>query len=324
MKYNNLGRSGLRVSQLSFGSWLTVGNTLDRSLVSQLMKEAVSMGVNFFDNAEVYAKGESEILMGECFRNFRREELVVTTKIFWGGNGPNDIGLSWKHLVEGVRNSLRRMKLPYLDVVFCHRHDPNTPIEETVRAIDYIIKSGYAFYWGTSEWSREQLEEVYAFCEKHNCIAPIAEQPQYNMFHRKRVQKEYDPLYKKHGLGLTTWSPLASGILTGKYNTQIPAGSRLSTNEWLMKELTEERKKKVSDLKEIAEELDCTLAQLAIAWCLSNPNVSTVITGASKISQLKDNLASIKVLEKLDREVLLRINTILGDSQTETEVVKQS
>jgi voltage-dependent potassium channel beta subunit len=313
MKYNNLGRSGLRVSQLSFGSWLTFGTSLDRSLVSQLMKEAVSMGVNFFDNAEVYAKGESEAMMGECLRNYRREEMVVTTKIFWGGNGPNDIGLSWKHLVEGVRNSLRRMKLTYLDVVFCHRPDPHTPIEETVRAIDYIIKSGYAFYWGTSEWSAAQLEEVFSLCEKHNCIPPIAEQPQYNMFHRMRVEKEYDDLYKKYGLGLTTWSPLASGILTGKYNEQIPAGSRLATNEWLMKELTQERINKAKALQEVAEDLDCSLAQLAIAWCLSNPQVSTVITGASRISQLKDNMSAVDVLDKLDRETLERIRKILGD-----------
>ncbi len=314
MKYNNLGRSGLRVSQLSFGSWLTFGNSVDRSLVAQLMKEAVEMGVNFFDNAEVYAKGESEIIMGECLRNFRREEMVVTTKIFWGGNGPNDIGLSWKHLVEGVRNSLRRMKLTYIDMVFCHRPDPNTPLEETIRAIDYIIKSGYAFYWGTSEWSAEQLEKVFLLCEKYNCIAPIAEQPQYNLFHRSRVENEYESLYKKYGLGLTTWSPLASGILTGKYNEQIPAGSRLATNEWLMKELTEDRIQKAKALKEVADDLDCSLAQLAIAWCLSNPQVSTVITGASRISQLKDNLSSVDVLDKLNRDVLLRIKNILGDN----------
>lgn len=321
MKYNNLGRSGLRVSQLSFGSWLTFGNSVDRSLVTQLMKEAVNLGVNFFDNAEVYAKGESEIIMGDCLRNFRREEMVVTTKIFWGGNGPNDIGLSWKHLVEGVRNSLRRMKLTYVDVVFCHRFDNTTPLEETVRAMDYIIKSGYAFYWGTSEWSAEQIEKVFLICEKYNCIPPIAEQPQYNMFHRTRVQEEYEPLYKKYGLGLTTWSPLASGILTGKYNDSIPAGSRLATNEWLLKERTEDRVEKVKALKEVADDLDCTLPQLAIAWCLSNPQVSTVITGASRVSQLKDNISSLNVLEKLDRDVLSRIRKILGEEDSDAKEV---
>jgi voltage-dependent potassium channel beta subunit len=314
MKYNCLGNSGLRVSELSFGSWLTFGNTIDRSSAGQLMREAVDMGVNFFDNAEVYAKGESEVLMGEFLRNFRREELVVTTKIFWGGNGPNDIGLSWKHLVEGVRNSLRRMKLTYLDMVFCHRPDPNTPILETVRAMDYIIKSGYAFYWGTSEWSAAQLEEVFTLAERYNCIPPIAEQPQYNMFHRKRVEEEYKPLYKNYKLGLTTWSPLASGILSGKYNDTIPPGSRLATNDWLMKERTDERIKKVNALKDIAEELHCSLSQLAIAWCLSNKNVSTVITGATKISQLKENIDSLKIKDRLSEEVLKKVKDILGDT----------
>ncbi|HMO16880.1 MAG TPA: aldo/keto reductase [Oligoflexia bacterium] len=312
MKYNNLGRSGLRVSEISFGSWLTFGNSLDRSKVAEFMKTAVDLGVNFFDNAEVYAKGESETLMGECLRDFRREDLVITTKIFWGGNGPNDIGLSWKHLVEGVRNSLRRMRISYLDMVFCHRPDPNTPIEETVRAFDYIIKSGYAFYWGTSEWSSSQLESVFEVAEKYNCIPPIAEQPQYNMFCRKRVEEEYEQLYSKYGLGLTTWSPLASGILTGKYNDLIPAESRLAENDWLQKEITEDRLKRVRALKEVAEDLDCTMAQLAIAWCMKNSRVSSVITGATRLAQLKENLESSSVKEKLNSEIMKRIEGVLS------------
>lgn len=320
MKYKNLGRSGLRVSELSFGSWLTFGSALDKSHVKDFMHVAVDMGVNFFDNAEVYAKGESETLMGECLRDFRREDLIVTTKIFWGGNGPNDIGLSWKHLVEGVRNSLRRMRMTYLDMVFCHRPDPNTPIEETVRAMDYIIKSGYAFYWGTSEWSASQLESVFVVAEKLNCIPPIAEQPQYNLFHRSRVEEEYEELYAKYGLGLTTWSPLASGILTGKYNDLIPAGSRLATNEWLQKERTDERLQIVSQLKDLAEDLDCTLAQLSIAWCMKNPRVSSVITGSTRMQQLKENLSATEVKDKLNSEVMNKIKSILG---TEDENAKE-
>jgi voltage-dependent potassium channel beta subunit len=319
MKYKNLGRSGLRVSELSFGSWLTFGSALDKSHVKDFMHVAVDMGVNFFDNAEVYAKGESETLMGECLRDFRREDLIVTTKIFWGGNGPNDIGLSWKHLVEGVRNSLRRMRMTYLDMVFCHRPDPNTPIEETVRAMDYIIKSGYAFYWGTSEWSASQLESVFAVAEKLNCIPPIAEQPQYNLFHRSRVEEEYEELYAKYGLGLTTWSPLASGILTGKYNDLIPAGSRLATNEWLQKERTDERLRIVSHLKDLAEDLNCTLAQLSIAWCMKNPRVSSVITGSTRMQQLKENLSSTEVKDKLTPDVMNRIKSILGSKDEDVK-----
>ncbi len=307
MKYNNLGRSGLKVSELSLGSWLTFGNSIDSSQIKEFLRTAVSMGVNFFDNAEVYSKGEAETLMGEALREFRREELVVSTKIFWGGNGPNDTGLSWKHLVEGTRNSLRRMRLSYLDLVFCHRPDPNTPIEETVRAMDFIIKSGYAFYWGTSEWSRAQIETAYITAERLGCIPPIAEQPQYNMFHRERVEEEYSDLYANFGLGLTTWSPLASGVLSGKYNEVIPAGTRLANNDWLQKEITKERIETVKKLKVVADDLGATLSQLAIAWCLKNPRVSTTITGATRMSQLKENLSAAKIRDKMSEEVMTRI-----------------
>jgi voltage-dependent potassium channel beta subunit len=311
MKYKNLGRSGLKVSEISFGSWITFGNALSSASVKSCMQRAFDLGVNFFDNAEVYAKGEAEVLMGEAVRSFRREDLVISTKIYWGGNGPNDTGLSWKHLVEGTRNSLRRMKLSYVDLLFCHRPDPSTPIEETVRAMDYIIKSGYAFYWGTSEWSAEQIEAAYVTAEKYNCIPPTMEQPQYNMFTRDRVEKEYLPIVKKYGTGLTTWSPLASGILSGKYNNGIPRGSRLDKNEWLRQELTPSNIARVKKLAEIANSLDCALAQLAIAWCLRNPNISTVITGASSIEQIEENMKATVVKDRITESVSKEIEKIL-------------
>ncbi len=314
MKYRNLGRSGLKVSELSFGSWLTFAGNLDANGVKQLMKRAVDLGVNFFDNAEGYAKGEAESLMGDALRQFRREELVIATKIFWGGNGPNDTGLSWKHLVEGTRNSLRRLKLTYVDILYCHRPDPDTPIEETVRAMDYIIRAGYTFYWGTSEWSADQIKQAFQLAEKYNCIPPVAEQPQYNLFNRERVEKEYAPLYESFGLGLTTWSPLASGILTGKYVNGIPRGSRLDKNEWLRQELTPSNLAKVKKLSEIANTLDCPLSSLAIAWCLCNPRVNSVITGATSQQQLEENLRASDVKDRLTDSVKKEIEKILSSS----------
>lgn len=312
MKYNNLGNSGLKVSELSLGSWITFGSSLELDGVKECMRAAYDRGVNFFDNAEGYARGESEVLMGEALRDFRREDLVIATKIYWGGNGPNDTGLSWKHLVEGTRNSLRRFRLSYVDVVYCHRSDSTTPIEETVRAMDYIIKAGYAFYWGTSEWSAKELAAAYDCAKACNCVAPITEQPQYNMFHRDRVEKEYAETYKNHGMGLTTWSPLASGILTGKYNDGVPKGSRLDKNEWLQKELTPERLAAVRKLKTIADRLDCKMAQLAIAWCLKNENVSSVITGATSVAQLDENLQASEVRDRLDDKTMAEINSVLA------------
>lgn len=313
MKYNNLGRSGLRVSELSFGSWLTFGSSLDTKTVKDFMKLAVESGINFFDNAEGYAKGEAETIMGDALREFRREDLVISTKIFWGGNGPNDTGLSWKHLVEGARNSLKRMKLSYIDIIFCHRPDPQTPMEETVRAMDHLIRHGYTFYWGTSEWTSAQITQAFELSEKYNTIPPIAEQPQYNMFHRERVEREYEPVYAKYGIGLTTWSPLASGVLTGKYNDIVPAGSRLAQNDWLQKERTVERIEKVRKLSAIADQLDCSMSQLAIAWCLLNQKVSTVITGATRLTQLKENLLASKVRDQMTDEVKSKISRILSE-----------
>lgn len=311
MKYNKLGRAGIKLSELSLGTWITYGNNLDLAGVKKVMHAAHDLGVNFFDCAEGYARGDAESLMGEALREFRREDLVISTKIYWGGNGPNDTGLSWKHLVEGTRSSLRRLKLTYVDLLFCHRPDPTTPIEETVRAIDYIIRAGYAFYWGTSEWSADQIEQAFKIADRFNCIPPTMEQPQYNMFCRKRVEQEYAPLYERYGLGTTVWSPLASGVLSGKYNDGIPKGSRLDTNDWLQKELTPERIGKVKELSKVADDLGCSSAQLAIAWCLKNPRVSTVITGASNSAQITENLKAAEVRNKLSDEVMARIEQIL-------------
>ena len=276
------------------------------------MRIAFDSGVNFFDNAEAYASGASEMLMGEALRDYRREDLVISTKIFWGGKGPNAGGLSWKHLVEGTRNSLRRMNLSYVDLLYCHRPDPNTPIEETVRAMDYLVRSGHAFYWGTSEWSREQIESTYNIAKEINAIPPTMEQPEYSLFHRERVEQEYLPLTEKKGLGVTTWSPLDNGILTGKYNNGIPPGSRLESHSELRSRLTPEKINQVRALAGIADELNCSLAQLAIAWCLKNPRVSSVITGAASPHQVAENMQAVFVKHQLTDEYMGKIEVILA------------
>jgi len=312
MKYNRLGRAGLKVSELSFGSWLTFGSALDVRAARECMALAVERGVNFFDNAEVYGQGRSEEVMGEALRSFRRESLVISTKIFWGGEGPNDTGLSWKHLVEGTKASLKRLKLDYVDLLFCHRPDPNTPVEETVRAMDHLVRSGCAFYWGTSEWPAEALGEAYEVAYRLHCVPPAMEQPQYNMLWRHRVEVEYAPLYERWGLGTTIWSPLASGFLTGKYAAGIPRGSRLEQHEWLRERfLSETNLTIVRKLSGIAEELGCSLAQLAIAWCLKNPQVSTVILGATTRAQLEENLGALRVKEQLSEELMAQIGAVL-------------
>lgn len=313
MKYNRLGRSGLRVSELSFGSWVTFSKQLDLGGAKDLMRQAFEAGVNFFDNAEAYANGEAEKLMGEALKDYRREDLVVSTKLFWGGEGPNDKGLSWKHLMEGIDNSLRRMQLEYVDLLFCHRPDPETPIEETVRAMDLIIRQGKAFYWGTSEWSAEELEEAFRIAKDLGCIAPVMEQPQYNMLVRKRFEVEYAPIFERHGLGTTIWSPLASGILTGKYQDGIPDDSRLASMDFLRERLNDRTRAQVAELSGIAEGIGAQVSQLAIAWCLENPNVSTVILGASSSRQLTENLASSGVRERFTDEVRSAIAAVLGE-----------
>lgn len=312
MQYNNLGKAGIRVSEISFGSWITFGKQIGTKEVSQLMHAAFEHGINFFDNAEAYAHGEAEVLMGKTIQEFHREDLVISTKIFWGGNGPNDTGLSRKHLLEGTKNSLRRLQLDYVDLLFCHRPDPNTPIEETVLAMDYLVRQGYAFYWGTSEWSHDQIESAFTIAEQLNCIKPTMEQPRFNLFFRDHLEKDYIHLFEKYGLGTTIWSPLASGILSGKYNQGIiPRESRLAKEAWLVPDNFMQLVEKAKQLSLLAQDLDCTLAQLAIAWCLHNPHVSTVITGATSEAQLLENLGAILVKSKLTPEVLKKIDNII-------------
>lgn len=307
MDYRRMGNSGLVVSEISFGSWITFGSSLDLNGIKKCIRIAYENGVNFFDNAEVYSNGASELLMGEILRDYRREDLVVSTKIFWGGDGANDVGLSRKHLMEGVKNSLRRLQLDYVDILYCHRPDPNTPIEETVRAMDSVIRSGQAYYWGTSEWKASDIDEAFRIAKEIHAIPPSVEQPEYNLFRRERVEKEYAPLYKKYGIGTTIWSPLDSGILTGKYNEGIPLGSRLQRHEELRKRLTEAKIEKVKALSAIATDLNCSLAQLAIAWCLNNPDVSSVITGASNPQQVIDNLQAVEVKALLTDDIVKQI-----------------
>jgi voltage-dependent potassium channel beta subunit len=282
------------------------------------MTRAFDSGVNFFDNAEAYDAGNAEHVMGKVIKKFqwKRSDLVISTKIFWGGKGPNDRGLSRKHIMEAMDASLRRLKMDYVDLVFCHRPDYHTPVEETVWAMNALINQGKAFYWGTSEWSAEQIMDAYGVARREHLIAPQMEQPEYNLFQRERVEREYVPLYAKIGLGTTIWSPLASGLLTGKYNEGMPKGSRLSLENygWLrdavLGERAEERIRKVKMLDPLAKELGCTLAQLAVAWCLKNPNVSSVITGATRGDQVTENMKALEVVESLDGSVMARIDEI--------------
>jgi len=320
MEYRFLGRSGLKVSALSLGAWVTYGGQVGEDVTYDCMKAAYEAGVNFFDNAEVYAKGNAETVMGAVIKKigWKRSDLVISTKIFWGqGDGPNDSGLSRKHLMEGIHGSLKRLQLDYVDLLFCHRPDLFTPIEETVWTMNLIIQQGKALYWGTSEWSATEIMEAYGIARREHLIPPLMEQPEYNMFHRERFEREYARLYREIGLGTTIWSPLASGMLTGKYNQGIPQGTRLSlpNYKWLREEFeSEEGKRKIEKVKQLgplAQELGCSLAQLAIAWCLKNSNVSTVITGASKPEQVRENMIALDVVEKLDQGVMERIETVL-------------
>lgn len=319
MEYRRLGKSGLKVSALSLGAWITYGGQVGETGADACMTAAYDAGVNFFDNAEVYSGGNAEIVMGKVLKEkgWRREGLVLSTKIFWGGDGPNDVGLSHKHIIEGMNNALRRFQTDYLDLVFCHRPDPNTPIEETVRAMDIIIKQGKAFYWGTSEWSAADIMRADGIARQYGLTPPTMEQPQYHMFHRERFEKEYAPLYRDLGYGTTIWSPLASGLLSGKYNNGIPEESRanLKGYEWIKNEvITPERVEKVKQLVPLAEEVGATMAQFALAWCLKNPNVSTVITGASRASQVTENMKALDVAKRLTPDIMARIDGILGNN----------
>lgn len=320
MEYRRLGSSGLQVSALSFGSWVTFAKQVEVDLAAEMMKKALDHGVNFFDNAEVYEAGKSEVVMGKAIKKLglTRSDYVVSTKIFWGGSGPNDHGLSRKHIVEGTRAALDRMNLEYVDLVYCHRPDYETPIEETVRAMNHVIDRGWALYWGTSEWSAEQIRQAYEVSLRLNLIPPTMEQPEYNLFHRERVEIEYAPLFRDFGLGTTIWSPLASGVLTGKYGKGIQDGRlTLPGYEWL-REIYEspegkDRIEKVEKLRPIADDLGATLAQLALAWALKNPNVSTVITGASRSEQLTENMKAIDIAGKIDDGVLEAIEMVLDN-----------
>jgi voltage-dependent potassium channel beta subunit len=310
VQYRKLGKAGIKLSEISFGSWLTFGKELGFSQISECMHAAHDHGVNFFDNAEGYAHGEAEILMGKILQEFRREDLVISTKIFWGGNGPNDTGLSRKHLLEGTKNSLKRLQLSYVDLLFCHRPDPDTSIEETVLAMDYLIRQGLVLYWGTSEWTASQIEEAFEWAEVLNCIKPSMEQPKYNILFRDHLERDYVPLFKEYQLGTTVWSPLASGILSGKYNQGVPKSSRLAKEAWLIPADFQEQVEKVKKLSRIAQTLECSLAQLSIAWCLKNQHVSSVITGATKVEQLLENLRACEVKTKLTADIMKEIDQI--------------
>jgi voltage-dependent potassium channel beta subunit len=321
VKYRRLGRSGLQVSELSIGSWVTYGNQVDTKVARESLARARDAGVNFFDNAEVYAGGQSEQIMGDALKALRwpRVSYVVSTKFFWGlTQAPNQYHtLNRKYLHNAIDGSLARLQLDYVDLVFCHRPDPNTPIEETVWAMSDIVARGKALYWGTSEWSADEIRAAYEIAERHHLHKPTMEQPQYNLFCRKRVEEEYKRLYEDLGLGLTTWSPLASGLLTGKYRNGVPAGSRaeLKGYDWLREALTDSGKNAVvGQLAAVADELGCSLAQLAIAWILKNPRVSTVITGASRVEQIPENMKAIEVAPKITAEVKQRIEEIVGDN----------
>jgi voltage-dependent potassium channel beta subunit len=323
MKYRRLGSSGLKVSELSLGAWVTYGGQVGEEVASKCMSAAYDAGVNFFDNAEAYAHGNAETVMGNVIKKlgWPRESVVVSSKVFWGGECPNYTGLSRKHVHEACRNSLRRLQLNYLDLFFCHRPDPQTPIEETVRAMDDLVHQGKILYWGTSEWKATDIMKAHNLAKELSLTPPQMEQPQYNMFHRLRVEKEYFPLYEKTGLGITVWSPLRSGLLSGKYKNGIPSGSRasLSGYEWLRKSIvTPQALATAERLRPIAKDLGCTMAQLALAWCLKNPNVSTVITGATSPEQVAENMKAEDVLPRLDSGAMERIEEVIGGIQ-ETE-----
>jgi voltage-dependent potassium channel beta subunit len=314
MEYRRLGRSGLKVSVLSFGSWVSFGPQLDVGLAKDCLAAAWDAGVNFFDNAEGYAAGQSEAIMGKAIAElgWGREEFVVSTKFFGGivDSVNTRATLNRKYLLQAIDGSLHRFGLDFVDLVFCHRPDPTTPIEETVWAMSDIIERGKALYWGTSEWSADEIRAAWLIADKHHLHKPVMEQPQYNLLERRRVEREYARLYEDIGLGLTTWSPLAAGLLTGKYLDGAPEGSRatLEGYEWLAKLLLDERQnQRVRSLMEVADDLGCSLTQLAIAWCVKNPHVSTVITGASRVEQVEQNMASLDLLPVLTPEVMDRL-----------------
>jgi voltage-dependent potassium channel beta subunit len=321
MEYRRLGKSGLQVSEFSFGSWVTFGKQVDGGDAVSLMAHAYDNGVNFFDNAEGYESGKSEVVMGEALKTlgWTRDSYIVSSKVFWGGSKPTQRGLSRKHVTDAAHAALKRLQVDYLDLYFCHRPDIDTPIEETVRAMHDLVTQGKVLYWGTSEWSAQQLTEAFAVARDLRITPPTMEQPQYNIFERQKVESDYLPLYELMGLGTTIWSPLASGILTGKYNKGTPNDSRLNLPgyEWLKEKWSSEAGRaqlsQVEELTRLADEIGISMTHLALLWCLSNRHVSTVILGASRLSQLKDNLAALENRNKVNSEVLARIDAIVGN-----------
>ena len=314
MEYRNLGKSGLKISCLSFGSWVTFVNQLTESTAMTCMSIAHEHGVNFFDNAEAYANGKSEILMGKIFKKLKwsRDSYIVSSKAFWGGELPTQKGLSKKHIHDACNQALKRLQVDYLDLYYCHRPDPETPIEETVYAMNDLISQGKILYWGTSEWSAAEIDYAFKVADKFNLRGPTMEQPQYNLLYRDRFEREYAPIFEKYKIGSTIWSPLASGVLSGKYMNRMPNKHRFKVKgyEWLKEELLQEEfSPKLNRIKKIADELNVSMAQLSIAWCLKNKNVSSVILGASKKSQLKENLASLEVYDMLNEEIVNILNS---------------
>jgi len=319
MIYRRLGSSGLKVSALSYGAWVTFGQQIGDDTARACMTAAYDAGVNFFDNAEAYADGKAEETMGRILHQtqWSRDSYIISSKVFWGGDRPTQKGLSRKHVFDACHAALRRFQADYLDLYFCHRPDPETPIEETVRAMSDLIAQGKVLYWGTSEWSAQEITEAYGVARQYNLVPPTMEQPQYNLFYRENVEKNLKPLFDRFGLGTTIWSPLASGLLTGKYNDGLPEDTRVSLKgyEWLRESFTDEQAKakiaKVKELVELASDLGTNLPRLALAWCLKNPHVSTVITGASRPEQVADNMPAIDLLDKLTPEVVARIESIV-------------
>lgn len=321
MEYRRLGSSGLQLSALSFGAWVTFGRQVDKSAAREMLAYAYDQGVNYFDNAETYGAGVAETIMGEVLADlaFPRDSYCVSSKVYFGAvkdPKPTQRGLSRKHVFEACDQALKRLQVDYLDLYFCHRPDEDTPVAETVWAMDNLIRAGKALYWGTSEWPAERIREAHQVAEKHNLIAPTMEQPQYNLLHRERVESEYAPLYDQYGMGTTIWSPLASGLLTGKYNDGVPKGSRLDQKgyEWLKDDLlgdnADKTLKQIASLAPIAKELDCNQAQLALAWCLKKPHVSTVMLGASRLEQLEENMAALGVAQRMDDATVKRIEAV--------------
>ena len=321
MNYRRLGKTGLKVSELSYGSWVTFSFQLQLKDATDLMKLAYDSGVNFFDNAEAYASGESEIIMGQAIKKLglSRDSYIVSSKVFWGGEKPTQRGLSHKHVIDACHSAMKRLQVDYLDLYFCHRPDPETPIEETVRAMHTLIMQGKICYWGTSEWAASEIQEAYKISKELNLTPPSMEQPQYNMFERDKMEKEYIDLFEKKGLGTTIWSPLASGILTGKYINGMPDNTRTSLENYkFIKDQYEseeyvEKHEKVKMLNGLAKDLGLPLVNLALCWCLKNKNVSTVILGASKLDQLQQNLKSVDYIEKIDDSIMNKIEKIIGN-----------